>query len=79
MRKVKALITLVIGQANEVPPETVCEVSDEEAKRLIALGFAEAIKIQPQKQPQVKEKANDNDKPHDKSGEQPVSETGNKG
>ena len=39
--KVKALITLVVGKAQEFAPGQECEVSDEEAKRLISLGFAE--------------------------------------
>ncbi len=80
MRKIKALITLVVGKAEEVAPDTVCEVSDEEAKRLISLGFAEGVKntISPQK-PATKTKVNDNDKPDDKGGEQPVPEIGNKG
>lgn len=35
--KVKALITLVVGKAQEFAPGQECEVSDEEAKRLISL------------------------------------------
>lgn len=42
MKKVKALITLVVGKGAEVPPEAVCEVSDDEAKRLIALGVCQS-------------------------------------
>ena len=42
--KVKALITLVVGKAQEFAPGQECEVSDEEAKRLISLGFAERVK-----------------------------------
>ena len=35
--KIKALITLVVGKAQEIAPGQECEVSDEEAKRLINL------------------------------------------
>ena len=42
--KIKALITLVIGKGKQVAPNTVCEMSEPEAKRLIVLGFAESLK-----------------------------------
>ena len=45
--KVKALITLVVGKAQEFAPGQECEVSDEEAKRLVTLGFAERVKKAP--------------------------------
>lgn len=84
MKKVKALITLVVGKGVEVPPEAVCEVSDDEAKRLIALGFAKAVSAPANNptntnKPQPKNKETDDDKPDQKSGGQPVSQTGDKG
>ena len=42
--KIKALITLVVGKGKQVAPNTVCDISENEAKRLIALGFAEGLK-----------------------------------
>ena len=42
--KVKALITLVVGKQQEIKPGCICEVSDNEAKRLISLGYAESLK-----------------------------------
>ncbi len=84
MKKVKALITLVVGKGEEVPPDAVCEVSDDEAKRLIALGFAKAVSAPASNtpntnKPQTKNKETDDDKPDQKSGGQPVSQTGDKG
>lgn len=66
--KIKALITLVVGKAQEIAPGQECEVSDEEAKRLITLGFAERLKKAPAPQnppqkPQVK--------PEEKQGANP--------
>ena len=84
--KVMALITLVVGKAQEFAPGQECEVSDEEAKRLISLVFAERVKKAPATQnppqkPQVKPEetqgANNDNKPDDKqSGGQSVPETG---
>ena len=84
--KVKALITLVVGKAQEFAPGQECEVSDEEAKRLIFLGFAERVKKapapqnppqKPQVKPEEKQGANNDNKPDDsKSGGQSVPETG---
>lgn len=42
--KVKALITLVIGENKEVPPGEQTELDDKEANRLAALGYVEIIK-----------------------------------
>lgn len=70
--KIKALITLVVGKSEEVLPGNICEVSDDEARRLISLRFAERVKVE--KQP-VKEDPK-NGKPDGKSGEQPVPTTG---
>lgn len=87
--KVKALITLVVGKAQEFAAGQECEVSDEEAKRLIALGFAERVKKAqapqnpPQKlqvKPEEKQGTNNDNKPDDsKSGGQSVPETGTTG
>ena len=81
--KIKALITLVVGKAQEIAPGQECEVSDEEAKRLVSLGFAERLKKAPQPQnPNNKPQTNNNgatndNKPDDKqSGGQSVPETG---
>lgn len=81
--KVKALITLVVGKAQEIAPGQECEVSDEEAKRLVALGFAERLKKasapqNPNNKPQTNNNGATNDnKPDDsKSGGQSVPETG---
>ncbi len=81
--KVKALITLVVGKAQEIKPGQECEVSDDEAKRLISLGFAERLKKaqtpqNPNNKPQTNNNGATNDnKPDDsKSGGQSVPETG---
>ena len=41
--KIRALITLVIGKNKEILPGNICDVSETEANRLIALGFAEKL------------------------------------
>lgn len=41
--KIRALITLVIGKNKEILPGKICDVSETEANRLIALGFAEKL------------------------------------
>ena len=81
--KVKALITLVVGKAQEFAPGQECEVSDEEAKRLISLGFAERVKKAPAPQnmnnkPQTNNNGATNDcKQNDEnSSGQSISETG---
>ncbi len=73
--KIKALITLVVGKAQEIKPGQECEVSDDEAKRLISLGFAKAIN---EKTP-GKRKETNNDESNQKSGEQSVLQTGTDG
>ena len=81
--KIKALITLVVGKAQEIAPGQECEVSDEEAKRLVTLGFAERLKKAPQPQnPNNKPQTNNNGATNDckqndeNSGGQSISETG---
>ncbi len=44
MAKIRAIITLVVGKGKQFAPNSVCDVSDAEAKRLIALGYAESLK-----------------------------------
>ena len=44
MAKIRAKITLVVGKGKQIAPNDVCDVSDAEAKRLIALGYAESLK-----------------------------------
>lgn len=43
MVKIRPLITLVVGKQKEVAPGTVCDVSEDEAKRLVELNFAERV------------------------------------
>ena len=81
--KIKALITLVVGKAQEIAPGQEYEVSDEEAKRLITLGFAERLKKVPAPQhPNNKPQTNNNGATNDckqndeNSGGQSISETG---
>lgn len=81
--KIKALITLVVGKAQEIAPGQECEVSDEEAKRLVALGFAERLKKAPAPQnPNNKPQTNNNGATNDnksddtQSSGQSVPETG---
>lgn len=73
--KIKALITLVVGKAQEIKPGQECEVSDDEAKRLIALGFAKATN----EKTQGKDKETDNEESNQKSGGQPVLQVGTDG
>lgn len=44
MVKVRALITLVVGKNKQIAPNGVCDVGENEAKRLISLGYAESLK-----------------------------------
>ena len=46
MVKIKALITLVVGKKQEVVAGKTCDVSEEDAKRLFKLGFAEILSKQ---------------------------------
>ena len=43
MTKIRALITLVVGKGQELPPGGLYDLSDDEAKRLASLNFAEII------------------------------------
>lgn len=75
--KIKSLITLVVAKGKQVAPNTICDVSDAEAKRLIALGFAESLKkTAPQSQSNGD---NNNGKSDENSSRQPVQPAGNTG
>lgn len=79
--KVKALITLVVGKQQEIKPGCICEVSDNEAKRLISLNFAEKLKKDPVINPQsgnknTTEGQSDGNKSDENSGGQSVPPTG---
>lgn len=43
MTKIRALITLVVGKGQELPPGGLYDLSDDEAKRLASLNFAEIL------------------------------------
>lgn len=72
--KIKALITLVVGKGKQVAPNTVCDISENEAKRLIALGFAEGLK-----KPTPQLSGDNNGKSDENGGGQPVQQVGNTG
>lgn len=77
MAKIKALITLVVAKGKQVAPNAVCDVSENEAKRLIALGFAESLK---KTTPQLQSNGDNNDgKSDENGGGQPVQPAGNTG
>lgn len=44
MTKIRAIITLVVGKNKQIAPNDVCDVGENEAKRLISLGYAENLK-----------------------------------
>ena len=70
--KVKTLITLTVGKHKEVPPGKIYDLGDKEAKRLIALGFAEPVK-----KSQAPEPANS--KQSDEKGQEDGSSSGKSG
>lgn len=76
MAKIKALITLVVAKGKQVAPNTVCDVSETEAKRLIELGFAESLK---KVTPQSQSNGDNNGKSDENGGGQPVQPVGNTG
>ena len=84
MAKVRALITLVVGSGQEIAPNTICEVSDAEAKRLVSIGFAEKVKKENtqnsgQAKQQTEGTADDGKEDDDQGGGQPVQPTGTDG
>lgn len=70
--KIKALITLTVGKQKDVPPGKIYDLGDSEAKRLIALGFAESVK-----KSQVQEPAKNNQS--DEKGQEDGSSSGKSG
>ena len=79
--RVKALITLVVGKQQEVKPGEICDVSDNEAKRLISLNFAEKLKKDPVVNTQSGNKNTTEGQPNghksdENSGGQPISPSG---
>lgn len=73
MVKVKALVTLVVGKNKEISSGTICDVSEDEAKRLIELKFAERITKE------ENSRGNDDGKSNENGGGQPVQQVGNTG
>ena len=80
--KIRALITLVIGKNKEILPGNTCDVSEMEANRLIALGFAEKLtkgsatnSSSDSGKKQAENKENDG-KPDESGGGQSVQPTG---
>lgn len=74
MTKIRALITLVVGKGKQVAPNAICEVSENEAKRLISLGYAESLKKNTP--PTNTEKEEDDDKSDENGDRQPVQPNG---
>ncbi|MCM1323387.1 MAG: hypothetical protein NC218_04435 [Acetobacter sp.] len=70
MVKIRALVTLVVGKNKEISPGTVCDVSEDEAKRLVERNFAERITKETNQQ------GKDDDKSDENSGGQPIQTTG---
>ena len=77
MAKIRAIITLVVGKGKQFAPNSVCDVSDAEAKRLIALGYAESLKKNTP--PTNTETEEDGDKSDENGGGQPVQPDGQTG
>lgn len=82
--KIRALITLVIGKNKEILPGNICDVSETEANRLIALGFAEKLtkgstnSSSDSGKKQTENKEND-DKPDENGGGQSIQPAGTDG
>lgn len=74
MTKIRALITLVVGKGKQVAPNAICEVSENETKRLISLGYAESLKKNTP--PTNTEKEEDDDKSDENGDRQPVQPNG---
>ncbi|MBQ9035696.1 MAG: hypothetical protein IJ099_07060 [Alphaproteobacteria bacterium] len=77
MAKIRAIITLVVGKGKQITPNGVCDVSDAEAKRLIALGYAESLKKNTP--PTNTETEEDDDKSDENGDRQPVQPDGKTG
>ena len=77
MAKIRAIITLVVGKGKQFAPNSVCDVSESEAKRLISLGYAESLKKNTP--PTNTETEEDGDKSDGNGDEQPVQPNGTDG
>ena len=79
MAKIKALITLVVAKNKQIDPNGICDVSENEAKRLISLGYAESLKktAQPPVDNTEDEENDESDGNGDKQPVQPNGQTGN--
>ena len=77
MAKVRALITLVVGKNKQITPNGVCDVGENEAKRLISLGYAESLKKNTP--PTNTETEEDDDKSDENGDRQPVQPDGQTG
>ncbi len=73
MVKIRASITLVVGKQKEITAGTICDVSEDEAKRLIELKFAERINKE------ENSRGNDDGKSNENGGGQPVQPVGEDG
>jgi hypothetical protein len=78
--KIKARITLVIGNGKQIAPNGICDVSEAEAKRLISRGFAESVKKNASSAATTETESKNNDDKSDSVGsEQSVQTAGNTG
>ena len=77
MAKIRALITLVVAKNKQIDPNGICDVSENEAKRLISLGYAESLKKNTP--PTNTETEEDDDKSDENSDRQPVQPDGTTG
>ena len=82
MTKIRALITLVVGKGQELPPGGLYDLSDDEAKRLASLNFAEIISKNQNQHNNAKAKTKtgaDTAKPNENGSGQPVQSAGTTG
>lgn len=74
MAKIRALITLVVAKNKQIDPNGICDVSENEAKRLISLGYAESLKKTAQ--PPVDNTEDEEDESDGNGNKQPVQPNG---
>ena len=74
MAKIRALITLVVAKNKQIDPNGICDVSENEAKRLISLGYAESLKKPAQ--PPVDNTEDEEDESDGNGNKQPVQPNG---
>ena len=79
MAKIKALITLVIDKGKEVLPGFECDVNENEAKRLVSLGFAARVKSEPKSSNDNSKGEANEPKTNGESGDKPIQPTGDQG